>query len=90
MIIQPGDLKVDLLKKYCNGKIKIREKNDNPSIGFDGVADYSKIKLVLLIIKQSLKYFKYNFQNTIFESGPIIPYFIHRKAYLETIKRLLE
>ena len=52
------------------------------------MADYSKIKLVLLIIKQSLKYFKYNFQNTIFESEPIIPYFIHRKAYLETIKRL--
>ena len=55
-------MKVDLLKKYCNGKIKIREKNDNPSIGFVGMADYPKIKLVLLIIKQSLKYFKYFFK----------------------------
>ena len=88
MIIQPGDLKDDLLKKYCNGELKIREKNDNPSIGFDGVADYSKIKLVLLIIKQSLKYFKHTFQNAIFEPGPIIPYLVGRKTSLETIKKL--
>ena len=88
MIIQPGDLKDDLLKKYYDGELRIREKNDKPSIGFDGVADYSNIKLVLLIIKQSLKYFKNIFQNTIFESGPIIPYLVHRKASLEIIRKL--
>lgn len=88
MIIQPGDLKDDLLKKYFDGKLKIREKNDKPSIGFVGVADYSNIKLVLLIIKQLLKSFQYIFKNTIFESGPIIPYLLHRKISLERIQNI--
>ncbi len=88
MIIQPGDLKDDLLKKYYNGELKIRKKSDKPSIGFVGVADYSNIKLVLLIIKQSLKKIQYIFQNTIFESGPIIPYLVHRKTSLERIKNI--
>ena len=65
---------------------EIREKNDMPSIGFVGMADYPIIKLVLLIFKQYLKNFQYIFQNNIFESGPIIPYFIHRNSSLNKIK----
>ena len=88
MIIQPGDLKDDLLKKYSNGKVQIREKSEIPSIGFVGMADYSAIRLLLLVTKQSLKHFQYIFQNTIFEPGPIIPYLIHRKSSLKKIKTI--
>ena len=86
MIIQPGDLKDDLLKKYYDGNLNIREKSISPSIGFVGMADYPNIKLALLIIRQCLRKCQYLFQNTLFESGPVIPYFVHRKASLERIK----
>jgi len=90
VIIQPGDLKDDLLKKYYDGQLVIREKNNKPSIGFVGMADYPTVKLALLIIKQCLKHCQYFFQNTLFESEPVIPYFIHRKATLERIKNTKE
>ena len=50
------------------------------------MADYPNIKLALLIIRQCLRKCQYLFQNTLFESGPVIPYFVHRKASLERIK----
>ena len=84
-IIQPGDLKNDLLKKYYDGRVQIRKKNDKPSVGFVGFADFTIIQLVLLIIKNCLKKFQYSFQNTLFESGPIIPHLVHRKATLNKI-----
>ena len=86
MIIQPGDLKDDLLKKYYDGKLNIREKSIRPSIGFVGMADYSTIKLVLLMIKQCLQKCHNHLQSTLFESGSVIPYFVHRKTSLERIK----
>ena len=84
-IIQPGDLKNDLLKKYYDGQVQIRKKNDKPSVGFVGLADFPTIQLVLLIIKNCLKNFHYSFQNRLFESGPIIPHLVHRKATLNKI-----
>ena len=48
-------------------------------------ADFPTIQLVLLIIKNCLKNFQYSFQNTLFESGPIIPHLVHRKTTLNKI-----
>ena len=84
-IIQPGDLKNDLLKKYYDGRVQIRKKNDKPSVGFVGMADFTIIQLSLLIIKNCLKKFQYSFQNTLFESGPIIPHSAHRKGTMNKI-----
>jgi len=84
-IIQPGDLKNDLLKKYYNGQVPIRKKNQKPSVGFVGLADFPIIQLTLLIIKNCLKNLQYSYQNTLFESNSIIPYLVYRKAALSKI-----
>ena len=60
-IIQPGDLKYDLLDEYYGGKLQLLDKKSVPSVGFVGLADYSHTKLVLSILKESLCYLRYFF-----------------------------
>jgi len=83
--IMPGDLKIDLLDKYFSGKVVIREKLLIPSVGFIGIAEYPKIKLILLIFKNMLLQFIYFIKKSIFEPSLIIPYLIKRKKILKKI-----
>ena len=53
-IIQPGDLKTDLLHDYFSGKLQLRNKTNVPVVGFDGIAAYPYYKILFGILKNTI------------------------------------
>ena len=86
-IIQPGDMKQDLLHEYFNGQLKIREKSDIPVIGFDGIANYPKSKLIGTIVKNSIQHILYKLRNEKLKPDPIIPFLLKRKKILDQLNQ---
>jgi len=86
-IIQPGDLKEDLLNTYYNGKIQIRDKSEIPKVGFDGIATYPNHKLVGTILKNAIQYMSYKTRNGIIKPDPVVPYLLKRKRYLKQLSQ---
>lgn len=86
-IIQPGDMKSDLLDKYYNGHFQPRNKSDIPRIGFDGIANYPTTKLVGTIAKNSLQHISYMIRNEKEKPDPIIPYLLKRKKLLKVLSQ---
>lgn len=86
-IIQPGDMKKDLLFEHYGGQLKKREKSAYPVIGFDGIANYPKSKLIGTILKNSLKHTSYKLFNTKIKPEPIFPLLLKRKKLLSQLKK---
>ncbi len=86
-IIQPGDMKSDLLDEYFSGEFQIRSKSQAPKVGFDGIANYPKSKLAGTIAKNSIHYYSKKFMNDPISSGPIIPYLLKRKKLLKVLSQ---
>ena len=86
-IIQPGDMKEDLLCEYYSGELKKRKKTDIPVIGFDGIANYPKSKLIGTIAKNSFQNLTYKLINKIKKPDPIIPFLLKRKKLLNRLKQ---
>jgi hypothetical protein len=84
-IIQPGDMKTDLLNEFFQGEFQTKEKSEKPIIGFDGIANYPKAKLATLILKNSIQYLSYSILKTAVASDPVIPFLIKRKEILSKI-----
>ena len=85
--IQPADLKNDLLNEYFNGKINIRNKDTIPSIGFDGMADYPKLKITGTIVKNIIHRLSYIIFQTQYVPDPIAPNLMKRKRILNYLKK---
>mgnify|MGYP000119620549 CR=1 FL=1 len=85
-IIQPADLKFDLLMKYFNGKIQIKKKEKLPKVGFVGMADYPLYKLPLLISKNISKMILDKMNSSNYRSDIILPAFLQRKAILNQLE----
>ncbi len=86
-IIQPGDMKKDLLYEYYGGRLKKREKSDFPVIGFDGIANYPNSKLIGTILKNSLHHASYKLLNEKIKPEPIFPFLLKRKRILAQLKK---
>ena len=80
--ILPGDLKQDLVHTFLDGKLKIKEKEEKPSIGFDGIATYPQLKLAMTIGKNIFQKLKYELFRTPFEGDPVLPLLLRRKRIL--------
>ena len=81
-IIQPGDMKKDLLHEHYGGHFQKRQKSDVPVIGFDGIANYPKPKLIVTIIKNLLQYASYKLLDAKIKPEPIFPFLLKRKKIL--------
>jgi len=86
-IIQPGDMKKDLLYEYYGGQFKKREKSDLPVIGFDGIANYPKSKLLGTILKNALQHASYKLLDAKIKPEPIFPFLLKRKKILAQLKK---
>jgi len=82
-LIQPGDLKTDLLAKYFEGQFQPRDKSNLPVIGFDGIAKYPKYKLVGTIAKNALQHLSFKLMIRQTSPDPIIPFLLKRKKLLD-------
>ena len=86
-IIQPGDLKQDLLKIHFDGQLQIREKSNDPTIGFDGIARYPVYKIIISILKNSIAKIDYLLFNRMIKYDSVIPNSIKRRRYLDLLKK---
>ena len=86
-IIQPGDLKEDLLIKYFDGKVKKRKKSDMPVLGFDGIAKYPALKLLGLIAKNSLNNISDKLIKKKIKPETVFPYLLKRKKLLDQLEQ---
>ena len=86
-IVQPGDLKYDLLEHYYNGQIQLKDKCSIPLIGFDGIATYPLAKVAYGFLKRSLSRLKYDLYLTRVKNTPLYPSYLKRKFYLSLIER---
>jgi len=84
-IILPGDLKQDLLVKYCNGKPKLLKKDKSPRVGFVGYGDIGIIKLMYQVLRNSLIKISTPIFDSAFENEPMLPFVIKRKKILNKI-----
>ena len=84
-IILPGDLKQDLLVKYCNGKPKLLKKGKSPRVGFVGYGDIDVIKLIYQVLRNSLRKISTPIFDSAFENEPMLPFVIKRKKILNKI-----
>ena len=84
-VIQPGDMKDDLLEKYFKGHFQYRNKSDIPIIGFDGIANYPTSKLVGTITKNTLQHISYKIRNGKEKPDPIFPFLLKRKKILNQL-----
>ncbi len=85
-IIQPGDMKEDLLDEYYKGQLNKRKKSNIPVIGFDGIANYPKIKLIGTIAKNYVRNVSYKILNRLERPDSIIPFFLKRRQLLDKLK----
>ena len=85
-LIQPGDVKHDLLQQYFSGNLQIRKKNKFPSIGFDGIATYPASKLGFTILKNLVSAIHHSLFQTQFGTDPIIPMLVKRKKILDQLQ----
>lgn len=86
-IIQPGDMKEDLLNTYYKGKFQLREKSDIPKIGFDGIANYPNHKLVGTILKNAIQNVSYKLRNGKVKPDPVVPFLLKRNRYLKQLSQ---
>ena len=84
--IIPAELNLDLVHVFLDGKLEIKEKDEKPSIGFDGIATYPLLKLVMTIGKNILQKLKYDIFRSPFEGDPIIPFLLIRKRILDQLQ----
>ena len=86
--ILPGDLKQDLVYAYLDGKLQIKEKEEKPSVGFDGIATYPHLKLAMTISRNILRKLKNEILRYPFEGDTVIPFLLKRKRLLEQLQRI--
>ncbi len=86
-LIRPGDLKYDLLESLLNGKIRTKEKSKIPLIGFDGLASYSNVYLLNLIVRNIFLKLLYKTHLTRIDPDHILPYLLRRNKILKNLEK---
>ncbi len=86
-LIRPGDLKYDLLELYFKGNLKPKKKSKVPIVGFDGLASYSNILLINLVLRNTFLKLMYDVRLTRIDPDHILPYFLKRNRVLKFLDK---
>jgi hypothetical protein len=84
-IIRPGDVKVDLLEQYYEGRLLVRSKSAMPSVGFVGLASYVPHRLIALVAKNILERLLAMIRLREFRAPSILPFLLKRGKIIKVL-----